>query len=152
MYKQKPFPFSLLILGVLITLHSVGSYLSWYWVYPWFDIVVHIFSGLWIGLVMLWLASILGLLNLLNGYKLRSFFIAIISALFIGIVWELVENLTQVTYTSAAGYSFNTAQDIFNDAIGGVLAYLYFVRTKKCLDNTCDVLHPFYNQTGIINK
>jgi|GEM_PF-370575 len=153
MLKQKPLPFSLLILCLLIILHSVGSYYSWYWVYPWFDVVVHIVSGLWIGLLILWLASVMGQINSLKEYKVKSFLIAFVSAVLIGVIWELLENYTQITFTKANDYNLNTALDIVNDAIGGILAYLYFVRRRKCVDNnTADILHPFYNQTGIIKS
>jgi uncharacterized membrane protein len=152
MLKQKPFPFSFLILAVLIILHLVGSYYSWYWKYPSFDIVIHVLSGLWVGLIILWLASILGQINSLKEYKVKSFLIAFLSAVLIGVVWELVENFWQLTFIRDSQYGLSTALDILNDAIGGILAYLYFVRRKKCIDKTVDILHPFYNQTGIIKS
>ena len=142
----------MVVLGVLLVLHSVGSYYSLYWVYSWFDIVVHIVAGLWIGLVFLWLASVFGQVNSLKEYKAKSFLIAFVSAIFVGIVWELLENFFQVTFTKASGYSLNTAMDIFNDGVGGLLAYLYFVRRRRCSEKAAEVLHPFYNQTGIIKN
>jgi len=152
MFKQKPFPFSLLILVILVALHLTGSYYSLYWLYPWFDIVVHIFGGLWIALVILWLVSYLGQINSLKEYKVKSFLIAITATALTGIVWELVENFTQITSVNANGYGLDTAGDILSGALGGVLAYFYFVRRRKCLDKTVDILHPFYNQTGIIKN
>jgi len=152
MFKQKPFIFSLLVLLILIGLHSVGSYFSWYWVYPWFDILVHMVSGLWIGLLILWLAACLGQINSLKEYKVKSFLIALISAVLIGVIWEVVENISQITDANIRGYTLNTAKDILADAFGGILAYLYFVKRKKQIDNTNNVLHPFYNQTGIIKN
>jgi uncharacterized membrane protein YeaQ/YmgE (transglycosylase-associated protein family) len=92
MFKQKPFSFSFLVLVVLIALHSIGSYYSLYWRFDWYDSVVHIISGLWAALLILWLASVLGQVNSLKEYKLKSFLIAVVSAILIGIVWELVEN------------------------------------------------------------
>ena len=152
MLKQKPFPFSLLVLAVLLALHFIGSYYSLYWKYSWFDVVVHIVSGLWIGLIFLWLASIFEQINSLKEYKVKSLLIALVSAVLIGVVWELIENYNQLTFTKASGYSLNTALDILNDAIGGILAYLYFVRRRKCVDKTAEILHPFYNQTGLIKN
>ena len=152
MFKQKPFLFSLLVLVVLISLHSVGSYFFWYWTYPWFDILVHTVSGLWAGSVMLWLASCLGQMDSLNRYKIKSFFIAVISAILIGILWELLEYFSQITSTSADNYGWHTAKDILSDTFGGILAHLYFVKRKKSADKASDVLHPFYNQTGIIKN
>jgi len=152
MYKQRPFIFSLLMLVILIVLHLAGSYYSLYWRYPSFDILVHIVSGLWIGLVLLWLASCFGQMDSLKDYKIKSFLIAFISAAFFGVVWELVENFSQITSIYAPNYHWNTALDIFSDAIGGLLAYLYFMRKKKCVADSSEVMHPFYNQTGIIDN
>jgi len=152
MLKQKPFPFSVLILVILVFFHSVGSYYSWYWVYPRFDIIVHIFSGLWVALVLLWLASQLGQINSLKEYKLRSFLIAFISAILIGVIWELVENFSQSTFTQAGGYRLDTAFDIFNDGLGGILAYLYFIKKRRNKDKNMETVHPFYNQLGVIKS
>lgn len=162
MFKQKPFPFSILALIILVTLHLFGSYFSWYWnlTYrdffgfdiPFYDIIIHLLAGFWIALVMLWLASILGLMKSLIGYKTKSFFIAVISAIILGIGWELVENYYQVTTAEAVGYVFNTTLDIICDAFGGLLAFLYFVKKSKQIKHDTEVLHPFYNQTGIIKN
>ncbi len=152
MFKQKPFPFSLLVLMILIILHWVGSHFSLYWRFSWFEIIIHILSGLWVGLIILWLSSILGQINSLKEYRVKSFLIAFLSAIFIGVVWELIENFAQITFINDKGYGLNTAFDILNDGLGGIIAYLYFIKRRKCLDNTSDILHPFYNQTGIIKS
>ena len=152
MFTKKPFPFSLLVLVILITLHISGSYLSWYWKYPWFDTIVHAMSGLWAGLLILWLAVCSGELNSLQKYRIKCFLIAVISAVVVGVAWELLEYFSQITVISASNYYFNTATDILSDMIGGVLAYLYFTQVKKCEPESQDVLHPFYNQTGKLNK
>ena len=152
MFKQKPFPFSFLVLAVLITLHSIGSYYYLYWRFPWYDSLVHIVSGLWVALLILWLASVLGQVNSLKEYKFRSFLIAVISAVFIGIIWELIENYYQVTYTNAGGYYLDTAMDLLSDGLGGILAYLYFIKKTKCIMHDPEILHPFYNQIGLIKN
>jgi hypothetical protein len=152
MFKQKPFIFSLFVLVFIIALHLVGSYYSWYWLYPRFDIVVHVFSGLWVGLIFLWLASVFGQVNSLKEYKAKSFLIAFIPAIIFGVAWELLEVFNQITFTDAVGYGLDTAGDIFNAGLGGILAYLYFIKKTKCSDKACDAIHPFYNQTGVIKN
>ena len=151
-FKQKPFPFSFLMLLLLIILHLAGSYYFLYWKFSWFDVLVHIVSGLWVGLLILWLAAVFGQINSMKEYKAKTFLIAVISAVFIGVIWELLENYTQITFTKASGYGLNTALDILNDGLGGALAYLYFVQRKKCVNQSPDILHPFYNQTGLIKS
>ena len=154
MFKQKPFLFSFVILAVLLIFHIISSNLSLYWSYPWLDIFTHMLSGLWVALVFLWLASVFGQINSLKEYRTKSFLIAFISAIFIGVLWELVENFSQITFVNANGYGLGTALDILSDGLGGILAYLYFVRRTKCLNNidkpVVEAVHPFYSQTGLI--
>lgn len=49
----------LLILAVLIyviaSIHLLAHWLFLYWMLPWLDSVMHMLSGLWIGLFILWL-------------------------------------------------------------------------------------------------
>ncbi len=152
MFKQKPFPFSFIILAILIVVHLFASYYSLYWRWPYFDILVHLISGLWIALVFLWLASVFEQVNSLKEYKIKTFLIAFVSAVLFGVIWELLENFYQITYTNMSSYGLDTALDILGDALGGILAFLYFVKRKRCTGDTCEILHPFYNQTGLIKN
>jgi hypothetical protein len=152
MFKQKPFPASIVVLLILMILHLVGSYYSLYWVYPWYDILAHIGSGLWIALTLLWLASVLGQINSLKEYKTKTFLIALLSAILIGVIWEIMEKVSGASAPNSIGYRLDTAMDIVNDGLGGLLAFWYFVRRARRVDNTAEVLHPFYNQTGIIKS
>ncbi len=152
MFQQKPFIFSFLVLAILVFLHLFGSFYSLYWKFFWFDSLVHLFSGLWVSLLVLWLASILGQVNSLKEYKIKSFLIAVISAILAGVLWELVENFSQVVDINSSVYVWNTVLDILSDGLGGILAFLYFTKRKRCVDEGTCVLHPFYDQTGIIKN
>ena len=151
MFKQKPFPFSVVVLVILIALHITASYFSLYWRFPWFEIIVHILAGVWIGSIFLWLASFLNQINSLREYKTKSFLIALVSSALIGVIWELVENFSQLSFVNFSGYELNTAMDLLNDIIGGSLAYLYFIRRTKTVVKAEDTLHPFYNKLGVVN-
>ncbi len=85
-------------------------------------------------------------------YKVKSLLIALISAVLFGIVWELVENLMHITFTAASGYGLDTAMDLLNDTIGGILAYLYFIKRRRGLKADSAILHPFYDQVCVSNK
>ncbi len=151
MFKIKPFPFSVIVLVILITLHLLGSHLSWYWFFPWFDMPVHAISGLWVALVFLWLAAVTGELRSLKDYKIKAFLVALVSAAFVGVAWELVENLTQITQVRSPDYGINTTKDILSDCFGGILAFWYFIQVKRSTQkDDYYSLHPFYDQTGII--
>lgn len=151
MFKQKPFPFSVAVLAVLIILHLIGSYYSWYWSYPRFEIIIHVLAGLWAGSIFLWLASCFNQINSLIEYKTKSLLIALLAAALLGVFWELLENLGELVYVYSADYQFNTAVDLLNDMLGGVLAYLYFIKKTRSIRQEIDLLHPFYNQIGIKN-
>jgi hypothetical protein len=152
MFKQKSFFASVVVGIILVGLHSIGSYLSWYWKYPFFDMVVHIVSGLWISLLILWLAICFDQIKDLKEYKVKSFLIAFISAVLAGVIWEIMENIFQITYVDMAGYYLDTAVDILNTGIGGILAYLYFIKRRRCVDNSCEILHPFHDKLGLIKN
>ncbi len=152
MFKQKPFIASIIIGLLLISLHTIGSYLSWYWKYPFFDILVHLVGGMWIAFIFLWLAICFGQIKDLKEYKVKSFLIAFISAILVGVMWEIFENLFQITYVDMAGYYLDTAIDILNSGLGGILAYIYFVKKRRCFDHSCEVLHPFHDQIGLIEN
>ena len=152
MFKQTPFPFSILVLAVLITFYSVGSQFSFYWFYPQYDLLLHTLAGLWIALVLLWLAASFGQISSMKEYKVKSFLIALISAVLLGIVWELLENFFQLSSVNSPNYSFNTAMDIFTDALGGLLAYLYFVQRKRNTNKVTEVVHPLFEQIGVEKK
>ena len=66
-----------------------------------------------------------------------------------GALWELTESYSQIILTSGADYVKNTILDLTNDILGGILAYLYFIKRKKCLDESSAVLHDFYNKIGV---
>ncbi len=156
MFKTKPFPFSLIVLVALIALHLISSYFSWYWSYPWVALIVHILGGLWIGLIFLWFAAYLNQINSMIEYKTKSLLIALVSSALFGILWELVENLANITFINDAGYGLNTATDILMDVIGGILAYLYFIKrskTKKEIHTPImvDDAMSTYNKLGLIN-
>jgi len=151
MFKQRPFPFSILVLAVLITFYSVGSRFSLYWFYPQFDLFLHALSGLWIALVILWLAVAFGQLSSLKDYRVKSFLIAFISAVLLGVVWELIENIFQLSSIFSLNYSFDTATDIITDALGGSIAYIYFVQKKRSFNKPADVINISSNR-GEIKK
>lgn len=152
MFRQKPFPFSILILVGLISFHLTSSYFSWYWTYRWSDIVVHILAGLWAGSIFLWLASCFDQINSLKEYKAKSFLIAFVSAAFVGVLWELIENFGQLNFANLDIYKFNTARDLLSDVTGGFLAYLYFIRKTNSLEHHTDILHPFYDRICVDHK
>ena len=79
-------------------------------------------------------------------YKVKSFLIALVSSLVMGVGWELLENFSQITFINNNGYNLDTASDLVNVVLGSILAYLYFVKKKRSTIPDVNTLHPFYNQ------
>jgi hypothetical protein len=152
MFKQKPFPFSLVVLVAIILFHTIASYRSWYWLYPWSDVIIHLLCGLWIGLILLWLASVFNQINSLRDYRVKSFLITLFSTVLFGVIWEILEVYGQITFTYLSAYGLDTAGDILSGAVGGILAYLYFCQRNRVRIKSVEVMHPFYNQTGLIKS
>ncbi|MCI5108736.1 MAG: hypothetical protein MRY49_02715 [Candidatus Pacebacteria bacterium] len=113
-------------LGLIIAiLHASAIYLFLYWDIPWFDLLMHFLGGLWVGLLGLWfLALVLPEKGILEGKNV--IYIALSSAVVVGVAWELFEYYTGL---SILEYNFwqDTITDLLMDSAGGVLAG-YWVR------------------------
>ncbi|MEI6528300.1 MAG: hypothetical protein WCO10_01350 [bacterium] len=133
MFKQRPFPFSILVLITFLTLHFLATYYHWYWSFRWLDIVVHVLGGLWLSLLVLWVLFIFNQINSLRDYKFKSFAIAILISAAAGFLWEVYEIKAGITSVYQPGYGLDTIGDIVSGIIGSFLAYLYFTKTKKCV-------------------
>jgi hypothetical protein len=108
--------------------------------------------GLWIGLILLWLASVFNQINSLRDYRVKSFLITLFSTVLFGVIWEILEVYGQITFTYLSAYGLDTAGDILSGAVGGILAYLYFCQRNRVRIKSVEVMHPFYNQTGLIKS
>lgn len=131
MFKQRAFKFSLLILAIIFVFYSVGRSFLEYYYDPQITVLLKGLGGLWISLVLLALAAYFGVFTTLKDYRVKSFLIAFVSATLLGVIWQLVMNFYRLTDVAAVDYNFNTAKDIFINALGGALAHFYFVKRKS---------------------
>ncbi len=132
MPQKKLLFLSLITILLLATLHYFGLKLHWYYYYQWLDIVAHILGGLWITSTAFWIFLKLKHFDTIKNYKLKSFLIMFFSVLIIGILWEYFEVKNGNVLIHMKGYWPDTLSDIFNGFVGGILAYLYFIKRKKC--------------------
>ena len=102
-------------------LYSKGIGDGWFWVYPWFDIPLHMLGGL---MIALWAAG--GALE--RKMSPQSGILYIFFIVFtVGILWEVFEYITELT-VGPERYIIDTIADLVNDCIGGfisVMLYLY---------------------------
>jgi len=118
-----------LILGLGI-LHSIASQYYFYWIYWWFDNVVHFLGGLSIGLFVLWVMSFLNFFSKRQRSFARVIIIVLILIFVIGVGWEIFEYMNGLTQ-STENYSLDIAHDLLADVFGAFCAGLIFLEIDK---------------------
>ncbi len=112
----------LFLIAIVAVLHLVGTALSLYWVFWWYDMVVHFLASIWVALAALSIASHLGF------QRVGLWVFACVIAVSIG--WEFFEY--GIGATDAAErrvFVIDTALDFVVNMIGGLLG-LYLGRGK----------------------
>jgi len=117
---------SLLVAFSVGVLHqwALGSYL--YWVYDWFDILMHFLAGLCVSLFSLWLFYFSPLAREAPKNKKAVLFVSLGAVLILGLFWEVFELFIWHTYDEP-NFVADTLGDIVLDILGGFVAYRYFV-------------------------
>ena len=110
------------LLAITASLYFLGFALYLYWVFWWYDIVLHVFGGAWAALAMMWVFAAFGKTH--AGTSLIGIVIVI------GIAWELFEGLIGAPRESK--YLFDTSLDLLMDVFGALFA-LWIVnrRTRR---------------------
>ena len=109
---------SILVASVLILVFDVlASILYLYWTIWWFDIFMHTFGGLIIGLCILWILQKLSTKVPLYLY----IWLVVLGVLVVGMGWELFEVFTGITDISKD--LIDTIQDLICDTLGGLIAF-----------------------------
>lgn len=112
----------LFLIAIVAALHLVGTALSLYWMFWWYDMVVHFLASIWVALAAVLIANQLGFRHV--GLWVCLCVVAV------SIGWEFFEY--SIGATDAAERSvfvIDTALDFIVNMIGGLLG-LYFGRGK----------------------
>ena len=126
-----------LLLVVIGVLHITGLSFFLYWRLEWYDLLVHTLSGAWVGGMALWFYYLSGYMTP-HKETLRSVvLISVVSALLVGVSWEVFEYLVGATLFALPGeYFFDTATDLFVDGIGGyIIARIFMSRKQKIISD-----------------
>ena len=130
MFKQELFKraFWILVLVGVLNIISVKLYLHWsLW---WIDIILHFLGGLCVALFALWFSS--GKSDLKNWSQKKILFVALTSAICVGILWELYELYFGLTFLSdGARYFVDTAKDLTMDFVGGIFGFFWINNLLK---------------------
>lgn len=125
------------ILYLTLALAAVGGSMyflaivfSFYWLYWWYDVVMHFLVGLTGGLGLFWGLFDSGLIFRGRPHsKAASVITILICVMVVGVAWEIFEYKNGLTY-SVEGYGQDTANDLVLDGCGAFLAALLVTRKK----------------------
>jgi hypothetical protein len=127
--RKKPLLISIIFSGaVVFSLHTLAVINSLYWVYDWFDIMMHFLGGAFVTLVGLFLYE---------KFQKKSFFTSsspvillnlIIFVFIAGLLWETSELLIGATYSEREMYASDTKLDFIMNTIGAIIGYFYAKR------------------------
>ena len=111
-------------------MYSTGAVLHLNWAYWWFDVILHFLSGVSVGMavIIVWHYGF----NFFKNDKLKMIKMAVLGALFIGILWEIFElSLGLTSISDGINYVRDTTSDIIMDICGGFFGALYSYRIIK---------------------
>jgi hypothetical protein len=93
----------------------------WYFSIWYFDMLMHLLGGFWLGLIVIWFFNFQDISG-------RLILQIILSVLFLGAGWEFFEFIFNNFIAQNSFNSLDTISDIFFDLSGGALAILYFLQ------------------------
>ena len=129
--KKKPLLISIFAFGILVgVLHGFAVAKSLYWVYDWFDIMMHFLGGLFVALVGIYLYERFQKESFFTSPPSIILFNIIIFVFIAGLLWETSELLLGVTYTDKEMYGSDTKLDFVMNTVGAIAGYFY---SKKIL-------------------
>ena len=109
---------------------------KWYYSVWWLDIPMHIAGGIWVASAFIYIARTTK--DLLPANSVAAFINCLGVVALIGILWEFYELLADVyvfhkyPLLAAPGIlHFDTLKDLFDDLIGGTIAFLVSSLDKK---------------------
>ena|SRR3989344_5712710 len=121
MTERRLFLIQALVLAVVAAVHIAALQLYLYWYFPWLDLFVHLFGGMWAALIVTWLMRL---------FKREPTLISLLVAvILIGIAWEIFEVAIGMTYYEE-NFVLDTALDLLMDTMGGIIGYFIAPRLK----------------------
>ncbi len=117
---------SAIVLWTLASVHLTGVYLSWYERFAWFDLLTHLQGGVWLGMILLYLAIRSGVVAPERVRSSHTRGLVLAGALVVGLLWEGYEVVVwQVTrFGIPADYLTDTFLDLGMDMLGALVGYL----------------------------
>lgn len=126
--NPKPLIYLALVASIiLLTSHSLAGVYHLYWSYWWFDVLMHFWGGLTVGLVASW--AFLRFRPEVP-YNRSMFIVAVLAAvLVVGSAWEVFEYLNKIIGSHEA-YTLDVVNDLTLDAFGALAAAAVALRKR----------------------
>jgi hypothetical protein len=126
-----------LVIGIFV-INLLAMKFHWYSSVWWFDMPMHTLGGLWIALASLFVYKYRRTLPNDIFYPKKLFFVALVSVLVIGFLWEVFEfGIERIGILDLAS-PIDSLSDICFDLIGGIVGTAYFIhryeRVIKAID------------------
>lgn len=109
----------------MTVLHFIALEFFLYWIYSWFDIMMHFLGGLIVVLSAFWFFFQSGYVHL-NQNIHNIIFVAVSSIVFVSIGWEIFEIIVGVPIIG--DFVFDTITDLIMDVIGAIVATFVFIK------------------------
>jgi hypothetical protein len=130
MFRNQPlFRFAFWDLILLAALHHVAIFFYLYWTVWWFDMLMHLLGGIWVGAIILWFFYESGFVKNFTYKKYQAFLLAFVGTLLVGIFWEVFEIVGGIIKLPTD--TMDSLSDLVMDLVGAVVAFLYFDRVIK---------------------
>lgn len=115
--------FLIVLLGVIVAiLHGIAVAKSLYWIFPWFDVLMHFLGGALVSLFGVWVYKWTRKSELFvrTGHALLN---VLLFVFIIGLFWETFEVFFDIMDVTRVEYWGDTLFDFIMNGIGGVFAF-----------------------------
>lgn len=122
------FPPSLfLLIATILALEILASVFYWYWIFWWFDILMHFLGGLWVGAATLWFLFRSGYFSARESTIRATLLATAGSVLGVALAWEAFEYVVRLFIPQPFPYDLeDTIADIIIGFVGGLAAVSAF--------------------------
>ncbi len=125
MMKRKTFALLAVLLYVILTLHLSALYFYWYWMFWWYDILLHFLGGLWLAGTALWFLQYIRQKQM---SQIKQYLFPVGIVIIIGLGWEIFEFSLDTFIIFQTNDIIDTMSDLGMDIAGSLTASLIMIK------------------------